>query len=194
MSEPTQAKPDRTWLYLGLGFVALWCAYLAFFAPKFITSEPALDVSGLSRPADYSWSLLDLDDRPVKFSDYKGKAVFLNVWATWCPPCVREMPSIAALAADPRMKDVAFVCVSADANSGTVKRFMEGKGWPMTVLRASGVPEVFATQGIPATFLIAPDGKIVSREEGARDWHTPEVVSLLATLAKPKPAGEGEAP
>lgn len=186
MSEPTPGKPDRTWLYLGLGFMALWCVYLAFLGPRLVTSEPALDRAGLGRPADYSWALLDLDDRPVKFSDYQGKAVFLNVWATWCPPCVREMPSIAALAADPRMKDVAFVCVSADASSGTVKRFLEGKGWPMRVLRAPGLPEVFATEGIPATFLIAPDGKIVSREEGARNWHTPEVVSLLETLAKSK--------
>ncbi len=70
----------------------------------------------MSKPADYDWSLMDLDGQPVSFAKFKGKTVFLNIWATWCGPCVGEMPSIAKLARNPRLQDknIEFVCVSTD--------------------------------------------------------------------------------
>ena len=95
------------------------------------------------------------------------------------------MPSIANLAADPRLKDVAFVCVSTDDSRRAVSQFLAGKDWPMTVLRATDMPPVFSTDGIPATFLIAPDGRIAAAEVGAADWNQPDVVEALVTLAKP---------
>ena len=173
--------PDRTWLYVGLGLVVAWVAYLALFGPGV---GGLIDTSEDHGRADYRWRVLDLDGRPVEFSRFKGKAVFLNVWATWCPPCVAEMPSIARLAADPRLKDVAFVCVSTDNSAEPVKSFLAGKGWPMTVLRATETPPVFTTEGIPSTFLIAPDGRIASAEVGSQDWDRPDVVSLLEKLAR----------
>lgn len=184
MNNAQPAKPDRTWLYVGLGFVILWGIYLAFFNP----GGPNLESSGASTPADYSWKLLDLDDKPVEFSKYKGKTVFLNVWATWCGPCVREMPSIAALAANPGLKDVAFVCVSTDDSAGVVKQFLAGKNWPMTILRATELPPAFATEGIPATFLIAPNGRVAASQIGSTDWNEPKVVAFLEKLAKSSPA------
>jgi thiol-disulfide isomerase/thioredoxin len=184
MTEPAPRRPDRTWLYVGLAFALFWAVYLARFGPVRTASGPALEGSGLSEPADYNWTLADLDGNPVEFSRYKGKAVFLNVWATWCPPCVREMPSIAALAANEKLKDVAFVCVSTDDSPETVKRFLQGKGWPMTVLRTTPrMPRVFTTDGIPATFLIAPDGRIAAAEVRSADWNEPKVVSFLEKLA-----------
>ncbi len=184
MSEPSAGKPDRTWLYVGLTFAAAWIAYLALFGPGG-GGGPNLVASGDHGKAEYNWRVLDLDDKPVAFSRFKGKVVFLNVWATWCGPCVREMPSIAQLAADPRLKDVAFVCVSTDDSAEPVKGFLAGKGWPMTVLRATDTPPVFTTQGIPATFLIGPDGHIASAEVGSQDWNRPDVVALLESLGKP---------
>lgn len=176
MTEPNPGKPNRAPLYLGLAFVAFWVVYLAFFLPRPHTPGPA----------DYSWRLLDLDDAPVEFSRFRGKTVFLNVWATWCGPCVMEMPSIARLASYPALKDVAFVCVSTDDSAATVKQFLADKHWPMTVLRATDTPPVFSTPGIPATFIIAPDGRVVRSEVGAADWDDPEVVALLEGLAAPK--------
>jgi thiol-disulfide isomerase/thioredoxin len=172
-------KPDRTWIMVAVGLVVLWMAYLLFLAPIRTGSGPRLENSGLAHPADYSWQLLDLSERPVTFDQFKGKTIFLNVWATWCGPCVREMPSIARLAANPKMKGVAFVCVSTDDSGPTVKRFLAGKNWPMTILRAESLPPVFATEGIPATFIIAPDGKVVASEIGSADWDGPEVVAFL---------------
>jgi thiol-disulfide isomerase/thioredoxin len=175
-------RPDRTWLYLAGLFVAFWIAYLTFFGPR---PRALLEYSGLSQPATYDWSPLDLDDHPVPFSRFKGKTVFLNIWATWCGPCVREMPSIAELARDRHLagKKIEFVCVSTDESTAPVRRFLQGRDWPMTFLRAERLPPVFQTDGIPATFVLTADGRIAAEQIGSADWSEPRVVSFLEKLA-----------
>jgi thiol-disulfide isomerase/thioredoxin len=185
--QASRPSRDWTWLYVAGAFIAIWVCYLTFFGPR---PPRLLENSGSGQPAAYDWSLLDLEDRPISFSRFKGKPVFLNIWATWCGPCVGEMPSIAELARDPRLagKDIQFVCVSTDDSSATVKRFLEGKEWTMTFLRAEDLPPVFQTQGIPATFVIATDGKIMASEIGAAQWHERHVVEFLEKLAGPTTA------
>ena len=139
----------------------------------------------MKEPADYTWKLRDLDDKPVDFAQFKGRTVVLNLWATWCPPCLAEMPALATLAENPRIKEkgVAIVCVSTDEAPDALRRFMVKKSWPMTILRATALPSVFLTDGIPATFVIAPDGKVVAPELGAARRDYPSVVSFLENLA-----------
>jgi len=160
--------------------------YLALFAPgRRGGGRALLENSGMSEPAAYDWSLVDKDDKPVSFSRFKGKTLFLNLWATWCGPCIGEMPSIARLARDPRWKDmnIEFVCVSIDSSTDVVRRFLDGKDWTMIFLRAAKLPPVFDSEGIPATFLIAADGRIAASEVGAADWSEPRVVAFLEKLA-----------
>jgi thiol-disulfide isomerase/thioredoxin len=187
-------KTDRSWLWIALVFLAFWAIYLTFFGPR---NRRPFEKSGIDRPAEYNWTLDDLKQQPVKFSRFRGKTVFLNVWATWCGPCVGEMPSIARLAVNPRLqgKGIEFVCVSVDDSIDVVQRFVSDKSWPMTVLHASSLPPVFSTDGIPATFVINPAGRIVAAEVGASDWDGPDSVSFLektaagANDAAGKPAG-----
>ena len=180
----TTASPQRTWLYVALVFIGFWIVYLSFFAPR---RRQPLEGLGIDQPAAYNWTLEDLDEQQVSFSRFQGKAVFLNVWATWCPPCVREMPSIARLAAKDHFKDknIAFVCVSVDDATETVRRFVRDKNWPMTVLHAhkGALPPVYQTDGIPATFIISPAGRIVAAEVGSTDWDRPDVVAFLEKTA-----------
>ena len=152
------------------------------------SNAPNLANSALSQPAAYSWRLTDLDGQPVEFGDYKGKTVFLNIWATWCPPCVAELPSIGRLAANPKLKNVAFLCVALAEPADAVKGFLKGKNLPMTFLTAEDTPAVFSTQGIPATFLIASDGRVAASQIGGADWDNPEVVALLVSLGKSESA------
>jgi thiol-disulfide isomerase/thioredoxin len=179
-----ETKSNRTWLYVLAAFAVFWVIYLALRGPR---PPKFLESSAIGQPAEYDWSVRDLDDRPVSFSRFKGKPVFLNIWATWCPPCVGEMPSIARLAQEPRLrgKNIEFVCVSIDESSAAVRDFLAGKNWTMTFLRAERLPRVFSTEGIPATFLIAADGRITASEIGAANWAEPRVVSVLEELAGP---------
>jgi thiol-disulfide isomerase/thioredoxin len=178
----SSTRPDRSWLWIVLAFIAFWAVYLAYFAPR---NRRALEGPPIDLPAAYDWTLEDLNGSPAPFSSFKGKTVFLNIWATWCPPCVGEMPSIARLAANPRLKgkNIAFVCISTDDSPEPVRRFLADKQWPMTILIARMLPPVFTTDAIPATYVISPAGKIISAEVGAAEWDSPHVVEMLEKLA-----------
>ncbi len=185
-------KPDRTWLYVGVAFAAIWGLYLAFFNPK-IAQEgpipPQLSGTGSALPADYGWALEDLHGKPVSFGDFRGRPIVLNLWATWCPPCREEMPSLVRLAADPRLKGVAFVCVTNEPVSPTVIAYAEMNMKGLTVLRAPGIPIVFAGDGaIPATYIITHDGAVVASEVGSARWDDPSVVAFVEGLLKRTPA------
>jgi thiol-disulfide isomerase/thioredoxin len=189
----SKPRPDRSWLIIALVFLGFWVVYLSFFAPG---NRRPLEGSGIDLPADYTWKLEDLTEQPVQFSRFKGKAVFLNIWATWCGPCVGEMPSIAKLAENPllKSKNIEFVCVSTDDSVDTVVEFVRDKKWPMTVLHARSLPPVFLTDAIPATYIISPGGRIVAAEVGANDWNTADVVAFLEKTAAANPDPSGESP
>ncbi len=186
---PTPPSGTRKWLAIVLAAVTCWVIFL-MTAGDFLKvgqmTPPALEVLEVPRPAEFRWELEDLDGQPVDFARYKGRPILLNLWATWCGPCLQEMPSIARLAAskDLEGRDVAFVCVSTDESAEALRRFMKGKDWPMTVLRAKEVPPAYQTQGIPATFLISPDGRIAAAEIGAAQWDDPSVAYFLQKLAR----------
>ncbi len=184
-SAETQRTPARILLYAAIGFLVFWFAYLTFIGPK---PSATLENSGMSEPARYDWTVLDLDDQPVEFSRFKGKPVFLNFWATWCGPCIREMPSIDSLARDPRLagKSIQFVCISVDDDAETVRQYLNGKNFGMTFLRVKDrkIPPVFYSEGIPATFLIAADGRIAAVEVGSADWHEPRRVEFIEKLSR----------
>jgi thiol-disulfide isomerase/thioredoxin len=131
--------------------------------------------------------LQDLNGNTVKFSSLKNKVIFLNIWATWCPPCVAEMPGIQSLYDKVKSdKNIAFVMLSVDEN-GTekVKKFIRKKGFNFPVyLPASNLPPAFETQSIPTTFILDRTGKIATRHEGMADYDSEKVQTFLLDLAK----------
>jgi thiol-disulfide isomerase/thioredoxin len=188
-----EQKPSNTatWWVLGTVLVSAWIVYVVAFLPRPGSerlSPPALEAAERGARADYSWKLEDLDGRPFDLGAFRGKMLFLNIWATWCGPCVAEMPSINNLATDPSLKDLAVVCVSVDDSLRPVQGFVEQNKLKMTVAHAVGmVPDVFATNGIPATFLVAPDGQVLARQEGSSQWDTPDMVQRLIKAIQEHP-------
>jgi thiol-disulfide isomerase/thioredoxin len=186
-TQPTQ-NSTRKWLAVALAVVIAWVIFVSFARKSLKLGDlapPSLANSPVPRPADFGWTLLDLDGKPVDFARFKGRTILLNLWATWCEPCLKEMPSIANLAASEDLKgrNIAFVCVSTDESAEALRQFMKDKDWKMTVLRAKSLPPSFETEGIPATFLIAPDGGIAATEIGAAQWDDPSVIAFLQKLS-----------
>ncbi|WP_430812020.1 MULTISPECIES: redoxin family protein [unclassified Carboxylicivirga] len=127
---------------------------------------------------DYHWQLEDLDGNLLDFSTLKGQVIFLNFWATWCPPCIAEMPSIQRLYDD--YKDsMAFVLVSQESKT-ILRDFIDKKGYtfPIYVLR-SRQPEVFTSRSIPASFLISAEGQMIMKKQGAARWDGSNVKELI---------------
>lgn len=134
--------------------------------------------------ANYSWSLKSLDGEEISFSQFRGKTVFLNVWATWCGPCVDEMPDIQALYESLKNEAVAFVLLSEE-EMGPVKEFVAEQGLDAPIyIATSSLPDVFESRGIPATFIVDPEGHIVLRRIGAAHWDSDECRSFLRSLGE----------
>jgi thiol-disulfide isomerase/thioredoxin len=185
-----EPKRERTWLWVVLTFLVFWCGYLYFFSPRHRRGGFGGESFPAGLPADYGWEFEDLSGQPVSLSKYRGKTVFLNVWATWCGPCVAELPSISKLAQNPALKDVVFLCVSVDENPESVRRFVKQQNpLAMTIVWSKGrVPDMFQSDAIPSTYLIGPDGRISAHEIGGQDWNNPQVIKQLESLAKTPPA------
>jgi thiol-disulfide isomerase/thioredoxin len=151
--------------------------------------------TGLIRPAelpaaeqvmaDYELALKSMDGNPVKLSDFRGKVVFMNLWATWCPPCVAEMPGIQHLYEQVDTSKVVFVMLSLDENFEKARKFMKRKQYTFPVYQLAGeLPDAYSTASIPTTFILSPDGRIVVRKEGMAQYDDDQFVRFLHALAK----------
>jgi thiol-disulfide isomerase/thioredoxin len=129
--------------------------------------------------------LVDKDNGPVDFSEFKGKVVFVNNWASWCPPCVAEMPSIQKLKNEVNNPDLVFVMVSFDEEKEKAMAFMSRKKLDFDVY-FPGKKYPYATSSIPATFLIDRSGKMIGNHVGMADYSDEEFVSQVKTLLAKK--------
>lgn len=131
--------------------------------------------------ASYDLALRTLDGKPVLLKELRGKAVFMNFWATWCPPCVAEMPGIQDLYTATQPENVAFVMISVDKDFDRLQRFMRRKKYTFPVYRLAdnSIPAMYASQTIPTTFVISSAGKLAFRHEGMANYNTADFKSFL---------------
>ncbi len=127
------------------------------------------------------WSLVDLNGNHVILGDFDGQVMLVNFWATWCPPCRAEMPSLDKLYADYGSK-VRFILVSNE-DPDPIKEFIEQKKYSFPVyLTLSAPPASMKTKSIPTTFIVNKQGQIVYNKSGAFDWNNKKVRCFLDTL------------
>ncbi len=139
-----------------------------------------------TRFASYDYVLEGFDGHQVNFNQMKGKVVFLNFWATWCPPCVAEMPDIHSLFEETG-DSVTFVMISLDRDRNKARRFIEKNGYDFpTYFLRSRLPDSYDTHSIPTTYLIEKDGRIRVENHGMAKYHTSRFKKLLSkALSEP---------
>jgi thiol-disulfide isomerase/thioredoxin len=134
----------------------------------------------------YQGAFLDMEGNRVNLEDYRGKAVFVNLWATWCPPCRAEMPHISDLY--DKVKDtenLEFLMIALDKELEKSKNFMESKDFSFTSVHASfGLNESLQSQSIPTTLVVSPQGEIVFYQEGMSNFDTEEFRNFLIQTSK----------
>jgi len=144
--------------------------------------QPSIDEEA-TKQASYNFQLLDQDGSMVPFSDFEEEVVFVNFWATWCPPCIAEMPDIQDLYAEMEKEGVKFVLISLDDEFQKAKRFVEKKDFNFPIYQlASPLPEVYESSAIPTTYVISPDGKIVVSKSGMAKYNTKKFKQFLRDL------------
>ncbi|MGC9472006.1 MAG: TlpA family protein disulfide reductase [Bacteroidales bacterium] len=154
--------------------------------------NPAARVNENSPRADVSamnWPLHTADGREMLFSELEGEVIFLNFWATWCPPCIAEMPSIQNLYNE-YGKQVQFVLVTRE-DVATVQDFLDRNEYNLPVyFQEYREPELFGSSSIPTTFILSRDGRVVVNKKGAARWDSRPVKKLLDKLAGEEPESE----
>jgi len=145
---------------------------------------------GVKKPAP-DFALPGLDGGQVRLSDLRGKLVLLHFWATWCVPCRHEMPLLHKLEND-GLDHFRIVCINVDRGHRDAVNAFIHKVTPHfhTLLDPSGdVRNQYAIRGLPTTYLIGPDGKIIGRMIGERDWSSAGMKELIQLLIKSHKSG-----
>ncbi|MBR9915653.1 MAG: TlpA family protein disulfide reductase [Algicola sp.] len=167
---PQTRKPIQVVLNKGMAL---------FMKPKLIDTSKQVVLS------DYHWKLQTIEGETFDFHSVKGKVVVLNFWATWCPPCIAEMPSMEALYQRYEFNDeVVFMFVSNE-DVEVLQKFLVSKSYTFPVYQpVSTYPEAFNVSSIPRTFVLDKNGAIVIDKLGVANWSSDEVIETIDNLTK----------
>jgi peroxiredoxin len=146
---------------------------------------------GMRRPAEPAaapdFTLQTLEGRAAQLREFRGKLVLLNFWATWCAPCLHEMPSMERLYQTFKQTDFVLLAVSTDRQGAEVaKPYVDNLKltFPILLDSTSVVSRQYSVRGLPTTYLIDPDGLMIGVVIGARDWYRTEAKALIASLLR----------
>lgn len=156
---------------LGAGAVLVLLSALFLNSGKSVQTTKGRDVQ-----------LLDIRNSAVNLSEFKGKVIFVNNWASWCPPCVAEMSSIQNLKNELSEKDFAFVMVSYDEDRDKAISFMKKRGYNFNIY-FPGDNYPYASESIPTSYIINKSGRLVTTFSGMHDFNKKEAIDLMKSVA-----------
>ena len=179
-----------------LGGLCIAAGLLALALPMGMPSPPAKAERpqlGIVRgtPLAKDFALPDLEGKIHHLRAYRGKVVVLNFWATWCPPCRHEIPSMQRAHKALLGRDVVILAVHVGGSEDKVFEFLADFDIDFTILldKRSKITSSWPFTGLPTTFIIAPDGRLVYRAIGGRKWDDPALLKQIQDLLK---KGKGE--
>lgn len=149
-----------------------------------VNSTSVISVEDQKVISEYTGQLKAINGKEdLDFNDLKGKVVFINFWATWCPPCIAEMQSLQELY-DSYGNDVVFLFVTHDSSVKT-NTFLEKNKYNMPCYSVkSALPKEFEHRTIPTTFIVNKQGNIVVEEKGAANWNSTKTHEIINQLLK----------
>ncbi|MEY4930365.1 MAG: hypothetical protein RI909_1089 [Bacteroidota bacterium] len=124
--------------------------------------------------------LTNLNGEKISLADRQGKTIFINFWATWCRPCIQEMPSIAALQKQLEGKNIEFFFAS-DEEVEKIQKFMESRKMSLNFVRIEN-PESLGIEALPTTFIFDRNGNLVFSETGYKKWDEPATINMVTNL------------
>jgi peroxiredoxin len=174
--------PSKEHLLPGL-IVAVTVAFLISLWPSFSgASGPVIQV-GDDAP---DFSLMSDTGQEIHLKDFRGKLVVLNFWATWCPPCIEELPSLERFHNRFAGQNVVVLGVSIDEDAAAYRQFLQKEGIQFLTVRDPDrkVSHSYGTYKIPETYFIDKKGKVVQKVISSTDWTSPDMMSFMESLLK----------
>lgn len=177
--DPTNVGKKNLWLIVG-GTLIL--AGTLYFSLLHRNEGPA--VVGDSAP---NFSIPSLGHGLITLRDYRGKVVVLNFWATWCPPCVEETPSLEDFAKKTRGEGVTVIGVSVDQDGKALEKFVADSRLTYIIARdpTRALATRYGTLKFPETYILDRDGKVADKIIGAINWNDPRILMFVDDLAWP---------
>ena len=173
----------QQWIAVGAIVLLLGGALVA--ATRFLGPELFPVTVGSAAP-DFRARSLDVPPRPRTLADYRGRVVLLNIWATWCEPCEKEMPTIESLHRElgPRGLKVVAVSVDDPGTENLIRSWVRERGLTFEVVHepSGRIRDAYQTTGVPETFVIGRDGVIRKKVIGAANWNSAANRALIAQL------------
>ena len=166
------------------GLVSQNLMKIGLFQPN-VPDGPTEAVAGIDADVNNDEILFkNPDGHVIELSDLKGKVVFINFWATWCPPCIAEMPSIHKLFSEFRDDEqVMFLMVDVDNKRAASQKFMDKRKFDLPVYTpANPIPSSYMSGAIPTTLVVNKYGKVVFKHEGMGDFSNKEFSEFLTKL------------
>ncbi len=142
------------------------------------------DISNSFESEIDSIHLKNLDNTPIDPGQYQGKAIFINFWATWCKPCLEEMPSIQAAINKLKNENIVFLFAS-DEEPDQIKNFETNHNYNFNYVKVEN-PEELSITTLPTTYIISPKGKLVFSEMGYRKWDDKQNIDLILNIIQSK--------
>ncbi len=159
-------------------------AFVLSIAPAWGGSQSLIAVA--DKPAAPDFSLADIDGNTHRLSDYRGRVVIINFWATWCPPCRREMPSMERAWQSIQSKNILLLAINVGQNEDQVWEFTADTPvtFPILLDEEGEVSNEWPMLGLPTTFIVDPEGRIVYRAVGDREWDDPALLAPILDLSQ----------
>lgn len=150
-----------------------------------ITSSGKIDNSKFTVPASfYNWQLVSSKGETINMQQFKNKVVFINFWATWCPPCVAELPYIDDLNGEFKDNSNVEIITVVNESFDKVSSFMRRRNFSFNVFQSRiGQPLFLNKSSIPTTFVIDKGGKLVLEKTGSYKWNSQQIVDFIEELS-----------
>ncbi len=144
--------------------------------------QPLAEVPG--RPQAPDFDLKDPQGKPIRLADFSRKPLIVNFWATWCPPCREEMPSLQRAYQTLAKEGIGLVAINVGEDADTIARYLSAErlDLPAPMDESSQVAASYPMRGLPTTFVIDPQGRLAYVATGGREWDHPDLLAQVRAL------------
>lgn len=135
---------------------------------------------------DYRFTMITNEDETLSLNDMRGSVIFVNVWASWCPPCIAEMPTIEKLYSELKgHENIRFILLSMDEDKDRAINFMESRRFETPYMfPTSRIPSALSSMVLPTTYVLSKEGQIIYEKQGIADYSTQAFRNWLVEMAK----------